>query len=172
LLGKAALLDGRQAQSIPTFGPERRGALAQSTLRIDDEEILLKCSTAQPGVLLVLDPTVWQHANVTLGLAKGATLVFNSPLTPDELGEQLKAGPSCPSHDEYAVCTVDATSIAVRTLGRGITNTAMMGALVQATGLVGMGSVEAVLRDRFGARGDANVDAARAAADGLARNGG
>ena len=171
LLGKAALLDGHQAQSIPTFGPERRGALAQATLRIDDEEILLKCSTAQPDALLVLDPTIWQHANVSLGLAHGATLVFNSALTPDALNEQLRAGPSCPSHDDYAVCTVDATGIAMRTLGRPITNTAMMGALAEATGIIGMGAVEDVLRERFGARGEANVDAARAARDGLTRNG-
>ena len=41
LLGSAAVHEGRWAQSIPTFGPERRGALCMSTLRIGAEELLL-----------------------------------------------------------------------------------------------------------------------------------
>ena len=92
LLGKAAILDGRHAQSIPTFGPERRGALSSCTLRIADGEILLKCSSMSPDVLLVLDPTIWHHANVLLGFQAGGKLIFNSPLEPKAIDAELTSG--------------------------------------------------------------------------------
>jgi 2-oxoacid:acceptor oxidoreductase gamma subunit (pyruvate/2-ketoisovalerate family) len=173
LLGRAALLDGRRAQSIPTFGPERRGALSQATLRIDDSEILLKCSTAQPDVVLVLDPTVWQGSPALSGLAPGSRLVFNIQCSPEQLDADLRSGRkrAKPSRDDYELYCVDATGVALETIGRPITNTAMMGALVGATALVGMDSVERVLTDRFGARAEANIAAARLARERLVRLG-
>ena len=43
-----------------------------------------------------------------------------------------------------------------------ITNTTMLGALAQATGLVRMESLEHVLAERFGAAASKNIEAARA----------
>jgi 2-oxoacid:acceptor oxidoreductase gamma subunit (pyruvate/2-ketoisovalerate family) len=171
LLGGAALLDGRQAQSIPTFGPERRGALSQATLRIDEAEILLKCSTASPNVVLVLDPTVWHGSPALGGLAPGARLIFNTQLSLEALEAELRDGTrgARPSRDDFELWAVDATGIALEAIGRPITNTAMMGALVGATGLVSMESTERVLADRFGRRAEANIAAARAARDRVRR---
>ncbi len=171
LLGAAALLDGRQAQSIPTFGPERRGALSQATLRIDEAEILLKCSTAAPSVVLVLDPTVWHGSPALSGLATAAKLIFNTQLSLDALAAELLDGTrgARPSRDDFELWAVDATGIALEAIGRPITNTAMMGALVGATGLVSMESAERVLTDRFGRRAGANIAAARAAKDAVRR---
>jgi len=169
LLGQAALLEGRHAQSMPTFGPERRGALSTCTLRIGTDEILLKCSTAQPSILAVLDPTIWHHAPVTMGLQEGATLVFNTPASPEEVEADLRAA----RHgyplgvDACTVITVDATKIALEHIGRAITNTTMMGAVSGATDIVSMASIEAVLGERFGAKADANIAAARAGRDSL-----
>jgi 2-oxoacid:acceptor oxidoreductase gamma subunit (pyruvate/2-ketoisovalerate family) len=165
LLGRAAVGEGRWAQSIPTFGPERRGALTTCTLRISDEEILLKCTTARPSVLLVLDPTIWHHANVLLGLREGATLIFNTPRAPGEVEDDLvshKRGYGLPVAD-YEIFTVDATGIALETMGRPITNTAMMGAFVGATERLSMASVEAAIAERFERAASANLEAARAA---------
>jgi len=128
-------------------------------VRVSETTILLKCTTSRPGVLLVLDPTIWRHAPVTGGLADGAMLLFNSPVAPDELATELRL--DC---EEPRVCTVDATGIALSILGRPITNTTMLGALVHATGLVRMESLECVLAERFGAAGQANIEAARAGA--------
>lgn len=169
LLGQAALVEGRWAQSIPTFGPERRGAASLATLRIGAKEILLKCAAARPDVVLLLDPTIWHHVNVLLGVKEDATLVFNTPRTPDQIRDDLGSGKlgSQITGGGHQLFTVDATGIALETLGRAITNTAMMGALVGATGLVEMESVEKVLTERFGAKSAANVEAARAARAGL-----
>ncbi len=169
LLGKAAVGEGRWAQSIPTFGPERRGALSLSTLRIGQKEVLLKCNQAQPDVLLVLDTTIWHQSNVFGGIKEGATLVFNTPRSAEEINQDLRSARYGfkIAAEHFRLFTVDATGIALDTLGRPITNTAMMGALVGATGLLKMASVESVLEERFGARAAANVEAARAARDSL-----
>ena len=164
LLGEAVTLGGRHAQAVPTFGPERRGALAACTVRVSDVPILLKCSTAQPALLLCLDPSVWRHAPVTLGLRDGAVLVFNTAMPASELEHELRSGrfPSRLGDGDYTVHTLDATGIAMRTLGRPISNTTMLGALTASSDLVGLREVEGILHRRFGVRGSANVEAARA----------
>lgn len=169
LLGKAALMEGRHAQSIPTFGPERRGALSSSTLRLSDGEILLKCSSISPHVLLVLDPTIWHHMPALAGLQEGGALIFNTPLSPREIDAELRTrkygfGPPA---EHYSLYTVDATGIALGILKQPITNTAMMGALSGATGLVSMASIEKVLLERFGKKGEGNIRSAWEAHDGL-----
>lgn len=157
LLGEAALLDGRYAQSIPAFGPERRGALATCVVRMADGEILLRCSAGAPDVLVVIDPTIWRLPPVLLGLKPDATLLFN---TTRPLGE-------LPQRPQGRVGAVDATGIALAHLGRPIPNTAMLGAFAGATGLVRMASLEEVLRKRFPKKADENIAAARAAAEGI-----
>ena len=173
LLGRAAVQAGWSAQSIPTFGPERRGALSQATLRLQKEVIRLKCTTSTPDVLLVLDPTIWRQANIAVGLREHAQLIFNVAELAERVREDLLSGRygyALPvSH--FTVYQVDATAIALETLGRPITNTAMMGALVGATGLIDFDAVEEALTDRFGARAADNIAAARAARDGLKRAG-
>lgn len=173
LLGEAAVRRERYAQAIPTFGPERRGALSACTLRIADEPILLKCSSTQPNVLLVFDPTIWHHAPVSLGLQEGSTLVFNSPRAPAEVEADLRGGAYPTRIDLQAcrVCTLDATGIALETLGRPITNTAMMGALAGATDVLELEALEEVLHERFRDKGEMNVAAARAGATRLRTNG-
>jgi pyruvate ferredoxin oxidoreductase gamma subunit len=164
LVGEAVILGGRHAQALPTFGPERRGAMAASTLRVCDAPILLKCSTASPRMLVCLDPTIWRHAPVTLGLQAGAALVVNTTMAPDDLERELRSGafPSRLDAPECTVHTLDATGIALRTLGRPISNTTMLGAMAGASDIVTLAEIEDVLRRRFGAQGEANVAAARA----------
>lgn len=157
LLGEAALLDGRYAQSIPAFGPERRGALATCVVRLAEGEILLRCSAGAPDVLVVIDPTIWKLPPVLLGLKPDAVLLFNTTRPPGEL----------PKRPQGRVGAVDATGLALAHLGRPIPNTAMLGALAGATGLVRMASLEAVLARRFPKAAKGNIAAARAASEGI-----
>lgn len=165
LLGRAALREGRWSQSIPSFGPERRGALCVSTLRISQQQILLRCASVTPNHVLLLDPTIWHQANLLGGLQEAGSIIFNSPRPAAEIEAELRSGKygyrleltSC------AVFAVDATQIALELIGLPITNTTMLGALVGATGLVGMEAVEAAIEERFGVVARKNIDAARAA---------
>jgi 2-oxoacid:acceptor oxidoreductase gamma subunit (pyruvate/2-ketoisovalerate family)/2-oxoacid:acceptor oxidoreductase delta subunit (pyruvate/2-ketoisovalerate family) len=169
LLGKAAILEGKHAQSVPTFGPERRGALSSCSLRIAERPILLKCSATTANVLCLLDPTIWHFVDITAGLLEGSRLVFNTTLSPEEIDDELRSG----KHGyvlplrEYSIFTVDATSIALEVLGRPITNTAMMGAFAGATGLVRADSIAAVLGEKFGDRAGKNVESAEKASEAL-----
>ncbi len=59
---------------------------------------------------------------------------------------------------EGTVWTVPATDIAMRILGRFITNTAMLGVVARATGIVKMESIEKVVQERFpGPLGEKNI---------------
>lgn len=169
LLGRAVVSEGRRAQSLPTFGPERRGALCSATLRVGSREILLKCTAANPDILLLIDPTIWHHANVVAGLPEGATLIFNTPRSPADIEADLLQGRFGYrlTLKDYRLLTVDATGIALTNLGRAIPNTAMMGALSGATGIVGQGAIETALTERFGDKARANIAAARAAREAL-----
>ena len=165
LLGKAAILEEKFAQSIPTFGPERRGALSSCSLRISNRPILLKCSTTTADVLCLLDPTIWHFINITAGFIENGLLIFNTTKSPEEVDEALRIGKHGYSltAQDYSLYTVDATGIALEIMGKAITNTAMMGAFARASGLVRMESVASVFREKFGERADINIQMAERA---------
>ncbi len=79
-------------------------------------------------MVLVLDPTLLGTVNVTEGLKPNGILVVNTPLSPQEVRDQL-------NWRTGKVFTVDASHIAIEELGREITNTPMLGALAVALGL-------------------------------------
>ena len=163
LLSRSAELQGMYAQSIPTFGPERRGGPSICSLRFSNMPILLKCAVTRPEIICVFDQTIWHHVNILAGLEDGATLIFNTQLSPREVEERLKDGRYNYrlERENYSIWAVDGTKIAMERLGRPITNTAMMGAFAKATELVRMESVEEVIKARFKDTAEQNITAAR-----------
>jgi len=93
--------------------------------------------------VVVLDHTLLKYPDVTHGLGKNGWLIVNSPLTPRELG--LKG--------EFNIATADATKICqdlgLIIAGLVIVNTAILGALVRATKIVDLPTLEKVMRERF-----------------------
>jgi 2-oxoacid:acceptor oxidoreductase gamma subunit (pyruvate/2-ketoisovalerate family) len=162
LLSEAAAYGGMYAQSIPTFGPERRGGPSICSLRVSDKPILLRCAVTQPETVCVFDPTIWHFVNILLGFEEGGTAIFNTQLPPGEVENVLKEGKYGYNleNDSYAIWTLDATEIAKRILGRPITNTAMLGAFSKATGLVKMENVEKAIEKRFPTATKDNIKAA------------
>ena len=107
----------------------------------------------EPDYVVVLDPLLRNTVNITEGLKSGGTIIINSAAPPEEIEFM----------SQYKVATVDATKIALETIGRPITNTTMMGALVKATGLVDLSSVEKQIEHRFPAIAEKNIKALRRA---------
>lgn len=169
LLGRAAISEGKFAQAIPTFGPERRGALSTCSLRISNRPILLKCSSTIADVLCLFDPTIWHFINITAGFVEKGLLIFNTTKSPEEINEELVSGRYGYklTSQNYSVFTVDATGIALEIMGKAITNTAMMGGFAKATELVQMESVASVLKEKFGNRADINIESAMKAYENL-----
>lgn len=160
ILAKAAFLEGKHPQSFPFFGVERRGAPVTAYSRIDDKPVGVRTSITEPDVVVVLDASLLKAVNVTAGLKKDGLLVANTHSPPEALGK-LFAG---------RVATVDATAIAIaHGLGSRavpILNTAMLGALVQASGVVRLESVLTAIESSVPAKPTEN----RAAATDAAKN--
>jgi 2-oxoacid:acceptor oxidoreductase gamma subunit (pyruvate/2-ketoisovalerate family) len=142
LLARAAIHEGKYIQSFPEFGPERMGAPVKAYTRISDEPIRLHCAVYNPQVAAVMDPTLLATVPVTKGLGKTGILIVNTSKEPKTIKEELKMA-------EGNVWTVPATDIAMRILGRKITNTAMLGVVARATGIVKMENIEKAMKERF-----------------------
>ena len=151
LVAKAAISEGKYAQSFPSFGPERRGAPVIAFLRISDESIRTRTAIDEPDIVTVLDPGLLRVVDVASGLKDKGKIIINSRKSPAELKSEF--GYKC------LVAAVNATKIARETIGMPITNTAMIGALLNVTEAVKLDSVVDQLQERFGARAKGNIEA-------------
>ncbi len=142
LVAVAAINDGKYAQAFPSFGPERRGAPVAAFIRVSDEQIRSREKVYEPNVVMVLDPSILKIVNVAAGLKEGGTIIINTSKTMDEIAGVIKA--------RARIALVDATKIALETMGVPITNTTMLGALLKATGIVDKKALEAAIDKRFG----------------------
>lgn len=164
LLAVALFREGRQVQSFPAFGVERRGAPVTAFLRVSDAPILLRCEITQPDDLVILDPTLIGATDVTAGLKPGGSILINSERGPDGYPELTR---------RFRVTTVDASGIAQR-FGLGsrtqpIVNTAILGALAVTTELVALESVCEAIQEEVPHQPEVNVHAARSAAQAVQR---
>ena len=155
LVASAAISEGKYAQSFPSFGPERRGAPVVAFLRISDEFIRVRTNIDQPDIVVVIDPRLLSAIDATSGLKKNGKIIVNSRKSPEQLKSEFGF--------EWPVASVDATKIARETIKLPITNTAMMGALERVTEVVKMDSLVEQLRERFGTRAEANIEAMKRA---------
>jgi pyruvate ferredoxin oxidoreductase gamma subunit len=155
LVARAAISEGKYAQSFPSFGPERRGAPVVAFLRISDGFIRVRTEIYEPDIIVVLDPGLLHAVDVTSGLKDGGKIIVNSKKSPDELKSEFAF--------RWPVASVNATRIARETIKITITNTAMIGALLKVTGVVGFDSMIEQLRERFGARAGGNIEAMKRA---------
>jgi pyruvate ferredoxin oxidoreductase gamma subunit len=166
LLSVAAFLEGKHAQAFPSFGSERTGAPVVSFCRIDDKEIRLREPIRQPDTLIVQDPTLFKAvADVFDGIKPNSYLLINTNKSFAELHladivTKLPAGHAC---------TVPASELALRYIGRPLPNAALLGAFAALTGIVHLQSVATAIRQTFSGKiAEANVAAASAAHDAVA----
>jgi len=144
IIAQAAYAKGfKGVTAAPSFGAERRGAPVSASTRISSEPVLVVSQVERPAIVVVLDHTLLKYPDVTLGLVKNGWLILNSPLSPRELG--LKG--------DFNIATADATKVCqdleLIVAGLVIVNTAILGALVRATKIVDIQTLEKVIRERF-----------------------
>lgn len=154
ILASATHFEGKYSQAIPQYGTERRGAPVVAFCRIDDTRIRERDLVHEPDIVVILDPRLGRTVDVTQGLKeKGLALINHS-------GSYSDTGFA----GNFNVATVDATKIALETLGRPITNTAILGAFSKVTGLVKLESLEKAVRQELPSRiVDSNIEAMRLA---------
>lgn len=130
LLGlSAALYENKYALAFPSFGPERRGAPVLGFTRIDTLPIHDRSAVRTCDYVVVLDETLID-AQITAGLKPGGSILINTR-TPERYEDVVNG---------FNRVHLDATGLALEILGRPITNTAMLGALIAKTGVVSLES--------------------------------
>lgn len=156
ILAISAINSGKYAQAFPSFGPERRGAPVIAFSRISDEKILNRTKIYEPDIVVVLDSSIMNIVNVLEGLKENGIIVVNTGKSPDELKKEF-------GRDDLTVGTVNATKIALDTIGRPITNIVMLGALLKVKPLIELDSIFEPLKERFGKIADKNIEASKLA---------
>ncbi|MFH1874828.1 MAG: 2-oxoacid:acceptor oxidoreductase family protein [Pseudomonadota bacterium] len=144
LVALAAIEEKKWAQSMPSFGPERRGAPVVAYLRVSEEPILVRAEVTKPDIVVVLDDSLLRILDVTAGLKKDGLLVVNTKHSEKEIHALTKFNGK--------LATVDALKIAMEELKVPITNTTMIGALLKAKELVKLDSIKAQIKARFNAK--------------------
>ncbi len=157
LTALAAIEEGKYAQAFPSFGPERRGAPVMAFVRVSPTPIVTREKVYEPDIVIVLDPTLLKIVNVEAGLKEGGIVILNTPKDAEQIRREngIKA----------KLATVDGSKIAIETMRVPIANTTMLGALVKATGLIGMDFLQGPIKHRFGPIAEKNLKACSRAYD-------
>jgi len=146
-LAEAVLVKGKYGQGFPEYGPERRGAPMRGFTRISDVPIRRHCMIEHPGIVIILDPTLLDSpaAAVAAGTGKGTVFIVNTTENPTTIAKKLGIKGAL-------VYTVDATGIALDTIGRPIPNMPMIGALLAVNDMMTVQEMKSALVEQLGSK--------------------
>lgn len=144
LLAETALLKGKYIQAMPEYGPERTGAPLRAYSRISDAPIELHNNIVNPDIVVVLDETLLTTVDVLEGLDSKGLLLLNTTSDVAAIRTELNVP------EGVKVAVVDASGIALETIGRDIPNTPVVGALAQITEVVTIDALKDNLIEDFG----------------------
>jgi pyruvate ferredoxin oxidoreductase gamma subunit len=134
LLAIAAGHDDKYSQGFPAFGVERRGAPVKAFARISDKPITIRSQIYNPDYVLIMDPTLCGLPEITEGMKPETVVIVN--------------GKGGEGNFKNKTFYYDATSLALKVLGKNIVNTAILGVFAKATGRVTLeGILEAIDRE-------------------------
>jgi pyruvate ferredoxin oxidoreductase gamma subunit len=157
MLSVAAFGEGHHAQAFPSFGSERTGAPVVSFCRISDREIRLREPIMEPDALIIQDPTLLHQVDVFAGFRREGYVLINTGKTFAELGlsELLKG-----CNGDH-LCTVPATEIGLKHLGRPIPNVPLLGGFAAISGIIKLESVIKAINSKFSGKvAEGNIAAA------------
>ncbi|MFX1452999.1 MAG: 2-oxoacid:acceptor oxidoreductase family protein, partial [Promethearchaeota archaeon] len=95
-----------------------------------------------PHAVAVLDPSLLGEIEVTAGMVPGGWLIVNTTL--DQISLQNIVG-----RKDINIATVDALNIAMEILGRNITNTIILGALIRVVPIFSIDALADAIMERF-----------------------
>lgn len=157
MLSIAAFLQGKHAQAFPSFGSERTGAPVVAFCRIADQEIRLREPVLEPDALIIQDPTLLHQVDVFGGLVKDGYILINTAGSFEDLG----LGDFARGFRPERLCTVPATELALKHVGRPVPNAALLGGFAAVSGMISLDSVAEAIRDKFSGKiADGNIGAA------------
>jgi len=152
LLGYAYFLKGMYPYAFPNFGAARMGAPMNAFVRVDAKPVRLRSQIYEPDYLIVVDATLMRGFNCFSGLKEKGIAIING--REDIEIPKIKAS--------QKVFTVPANDIALKTIGRPLGNTALLGAYASATGEFDLEALLEAVKKRFlGKIQEVNIEAVR-----------
>lgn len=157
MMSVAAFAEGRHAQAFPSFGSERMGAPVVAFCRIADREIRLREPIMEPDAIIIQDPTLLHQVDVFAGLKKDGYVLLNTNRSFEALG--LAEFISCRPAER--LCTLAATELAVKHIGRPIPNVPLIAGFAALSGLIKLESVVKAIGEKFSGKvAEGNIAAA------------
>lgn len=157
ILANSAFIEGKYVQSFLLIGAERRGAPIMAYTRIDDKPIRNRSQIYFPDYVIVLDADLVGLVDVANGIKSSGIILINS--------DKKSSDFQCRS--DVKVVSIDVTSIALKyKLGNPtapIVNTSILGAFASISGIVGLDSLLATIREFAPAKPAENALAAEEA---------
>jgi pyruvate ferredoxin oxidoreductase gamma subunit len=128
----------------PLFGAERMGSPTESYVRLSANEDLVRSNEQvyAPHAVSVLDPSLLGEIDVTAGLAPGGWLIVNTVMDQKTIQDIV-------GRNDINVATIDALNIAMEILGRNITNTIILGALIRVVPMFSVDALADAIMRRF-----------------------
>ncbi|MCU0652512.1 MAG: 2-oxoacid:acceptor oxidoreductase family protein [Candidatus Omnitrophica bacterium] len=156
LLGYAYFLKGMYPSAFPHFGAARMGAPMNAFVRVDAKPVRLRSQVYEPDYLIIADATLMRGFNCLSGLKDNGIVIMNS-----------REGVETPKVSaRQKVFIVPATEIAMKTIGRPLGNTALLGAFCAVTGEFGLETLLETIKKRFSGKAqEGNLAAAKAGFD-------
>ncbi len=139
LLGFAYFKEGMYPYAFPHFGAARMGAPMNAFVRVDSRPVRLRSQIYEPDYVLIVDSTLMRGYNCFSGLKEYGFAIIN--------GEEGLELPKLKARQR--VFLIPANEIALKTIGRPLGNTALIGAFAAATGDLKLDSLLEVIRFRF-----------------------
>lgn len=127
LIVEAALDEDRYVQSFPEYGPERSGAPMKAFSKISKKPIRGYTTVKHPDALVVIDQTVLSK-DLVKDVSKDCMLLVNTHKDADWVRKKTDF--------KGKIYTINATQIAIDTLGKDMPNTVMLGALARLMNIV------------------------------------
>jgi len=165
MLSIAAFGEGRHAQAFPSFGSERTGAPVVAFCRISEREIRLREPVMEPDALIIQDPTLLHQVDVFAGLKRDGYILINTNRSFDELGlaDFLK------DWRRDRLCTVPATDLSRKHLGRPMPNVPLLGGFAAVAGIIKLESLVEAIKGKFSGKvAEGNIAAATEAFNSVA----
>ncbi len=152
LIGFAYFEEGMYPYAFPNFGAARMGAPMNAFVRVDAKPVRLRSQIYTPDFVIIVDPTLMRGYNCFSGLKEEGIAIINAK---DELDlPKLK-----PKQKAFVV---PANDIALKTIGRPLANTTLIGSFAAATGEIKLDTLLKVVKQRFSGKAlEGNIEAVK-----------
>lgn len=142
LLADIAATTGMYVQGFPEYGPERMGAPITAYNRIDENPIRIHSNVYEPDFVVVVDDTLIGNIDIAKGVKKSGSILVNTSLSDSKIKEKIGAF-------NGKLYTINASKIAIQTIGKDLPNTALLSAVIKMTGIIEKQALLNAMLDSF-----------------------